>query len=260
MQEQPSPPPDNGEERVAPVLANRSFRLLWFAQILSQTAQNAILYALIIVVLALTESTTSTSGVILAFVIPIVVFGIFSGVLVDRWSKRRLLIITNAGRAVCAVAFFFGREHIWAIYGITVFFASFSQLFITSSAASIPFIVSRKQLISANSLYSAGFTLAQVAGLIILSPTILKTAGADVLFFTAAAIFILSSALARFQPTITEGGHDEIEGTFPGWDELRGAASDFAHAFRNLRGDPLSTLAMAHIALSSTLILLFAVI
>ena len=131
-------------EHVPPVLSNRSFRLLWLAQIISQTAQNAILYALIIIVLDLTESTTNASGVILAFVIPIALFGVFSGVLVDRWDKRRLLILTNIGRALMAVAFFFAREHVWALYSITVVFASFSQLFTTSSATSIPFIVSRK--------------------------------------------------------------------------------------------------------------------
>ncbi len=86
---------DEAEERVPPVLSNRGFRLLWMAQIISQSAQNAILYALLIIVLALTESTTSTSVVVLSFVVPTVVFGIFAGVLVDRWSKRRLLILVG---------------------------------------------------------------------------------------------------------------------------------------------------------------------
>ena len=247
-------------ERVPPVLSNQSFRLLWLAQITSQTAQNAILYALIIVVLGLTESTTNASGVILAFVIPIALFGVFSGVLVDRWDKRRLLILTNAGRALMAVAFFFAREHVWALYSITVVFASFSQLFTTSSATSIPFIVSRKQLISANSLYSGGFTIAQVAGLIVLSPTILKTAGAGVLFISMAVVFIVASLLARFQPHIGSDDEEHSYGAFPGREELRGAASEFLKALSSLRADPLSALAMGHIALSSTLILLFAIL
>ena len=254
------PPSDPESTDEPPVLSNRSFRLLWIAQIISQTAQNAILYALIIVVLDRTESTTSTSGVILAFIIPIALFGIFAGVLADRWSKRRLLILTNIGRAVCAIAFFFAREHVWALYGITAVFASFSQLFTTSSATSIPFIVSRKQLISANSLYSGGFTIAQIAGLIVLSPIILKTAGAGVLFILTAAIFLIASSLARFQPTIGEEGDEEAHGTFPGRAELRGAVTDFAEALRGLRSDAVSALAMSHIMLSSTLILLFAVL
>ncbi len=243
-----------------PVLTNRAFLLLWLAQIISQSAQNAILYALIIIVLDLTESTTSTSVVVLCYVVPTVVFGVFAGVLVDRWSKRRLLILTNAGRAVTALAFFFAREHVYALYGITVFFASFSQLFTTSSAASIPFMVSRQQLISANSLFSGAFTLAQITGLIILSPIILKTAGAGALFASAAGAFLLASLLTRFLPYIGSDGGEEVEDTFPGREELRGALADFLTALRGLRADSVSALAMAHIATSSTLVLLFAIL
>jgi len=247
------------EERLPPVLSDRPFLLLWLAQIISQTAQNAILFALIVVVLKLTDSTTSTSVVVLSFVVPTVAFGIFSGILVDRWSKRRLLILTNAGRGVCALAYFFARDHVLALYGITIVFSSFSQLFTTSNAASIPFMVPRQQLISANSLFSGGFTIAQIAGLIILSPAILKTAGAPALFASAAGAFLIATLLARLLPYIGSDGEEEAERAFPRWKEFRGAFSEFARALNRLRADPMSTLAMGHITLSSTLILIFAI-
>jgi DHA3 family macrolide efflux protein-like MFS transporter len=246
-------------ERVPPVLSNRGFRLLWLAQIIGQTAQNAVLYALIVVVLELTKSTTSTSVVVLSFVVPTVAFGIFSGILVDRWSKRRLLIITNAGRAVCAIAFFFGRDHVLALYGVTSVFSSMSQLFTTSTAAAVPFMVSRQQLISANTLFSGAFTIAQIAGLIVLSPLILKTAGDGPLFASAAAAFLIATVLARLLPYIGGDGEEEAHTTFPGREEFRGAVSEFVKALSSLRSDAQSTLAMAHITVSSTLILLFAV-
>jgi MFS family permease len=247
-------------EPVPPVLKNRGFFHLWLAQIISQSAQNAILYSLIIIVRDLSGSTTTTSGVVLLYVIPVVVFGIFSGVLVDRWSKRRLLILTNLGRAACAIAFFFGRDHVLALYGITVVFASFSQLFTTSNAASIPFMVSRQQLISANTLFSGAFTLAQILGLIILSPVILKTAGPGALFLSACAAFLVASFLTRLLPYIGAEGDQERDRRFPGREELRGALTDFGDAMRSLRADSVSALAMAHVATSSTLVLLFAVL
>lgn len=255
-------------ERMPPVLSDRSFRFLWLAQIISQTAQNAILYALIVIVLDLTGgSTASTSFVVFFFVVPTVVFGVFAGVLVDRWSKRRLLILTNVGRAIAAVAYFFGREHVWALYTTTIFFASCSQLFTTSTAASIPFMVPRKQLISANTLFSGAFTIAQIAGLIILSPLIIKVAGrgdlstgVGALFVMAGAVFVVAALLARFLPYIGNEGEDESHSAFPGRAEMQGAVADFARALGSLRKDPVSTMAMAHITMSSTLILLFAVL
>jgi DHA3 family macrolide efflux protein-like MFS transporter len=248
------------EERVPPVLTNQGFLHLWLAQIISQTAQNAILYALIIRVIDLTGSTATTSGVVLAFVVPTVVFGMFSGVLVDRWSKRRILIITNAGRAIAALAFFFGRDHVWALYTITVFFASFSQLFTTTNAASIPYMVSRQQLISANSLFSLGFTIAQITGLIFLAPLIIKTTGFAQLFIIAAIAFLVATLLARWLPPIGRDGEQEVDGVLPGRAELRGAISELVKALSALRADPLAYLAMAHITISSTLVLIFAVL
>jgi MFS family permease len=248
------------EEPVPPVLKNRGFFHLWLAQIIAQSAQNAILYSLIIVVRDLTGSTASTSVVVLLYVTPVVVFGVFSGLLVDRYSKRRLLIITNLGRAACAVVFFLGSDQVFVLYSVTVIFASLSQLFTTSTAVSIPFMVSRRQLISANTFFSGGFTVAQILGLIVLSPLILKTAGADALFLSAFVAFLVASYLGRQLPYIGSDGELEREGRLPDRDEFKGAVAHFLDAMRSLRSDSVSSLAMVHVAASSTLVLLFAVL
>jgi len=86
------------------VLANRSFFLLLMAQLISQSAQNAILFTLLVIVTNLTRGSTYTSILVLSFVIPSVVFGVFSGVLVDLWSKRLLLIYANVARLLLAIA------------------------------------------------------------------------------------------------------------------------------------------------------------
>ena len=260
MAKRSNPPQREPAEPVPPVLGNRGFRYLWLAQIISQTAQNAILFALLILVIDLTEKTTSASALVLLFITPTVIFGVFSGVLVDRWSKRRLLILTNLGRALAAVAFFFARGEIWGLYATTIVFSSFSQLFTTTNAAAIPYLVSRPQLISANSLFSLGFTFAQVAGLILLAPILLKTVGAGPLFIAAAIAFALASMLARLLPIIGDDDQEEPAQAFPGPAELKGAISEFGKALNSLRSDPLSYLAMAHITTSSTLVLIFAVI
>ena len=86
------------------MLTNRSFLLLWLAQLISQSAQNAILFTLLVLVTKLTKGSTFTSVLVLSFVIPSVVFGVFSGVIVDLWSKRLLLIYTNVARMLLAIA------------------------------------------------------------------------------------------------------------------------------------------------------------
>ncbi len=248
-------------QRVAkppPVLANRGFLLLWLAQLSSQTAQNAVLFGLLVLVVDLTSSSIYTSVLVLSFVVPSFASGVFSGVLVDRWSKRRILIFTNALRAAAAIAFLLGSDHVWALFAVSVAFATFSQFFTTTDAASIPFLVPRQQLMGANSMFSAAMTGSQFAGMVFVSPILLKSAGSDALFITTAVMFLVASGLAYFLPPI--GSESEGGSTWPGPAEVRGAVSDYLKALGTLRADPVSYLALFHLTVSSSLVLLFAVL
>jgi len=249
--------PERGA-RAPPVLANRGFLLLWLAQLSSQTAQNAILFGLLVLVVDLTSSSVYTSVLVLSFVVPSFAFGVFSGVLVDRWSKRRILIFANALRALAAVAFLLGSDHVWALFAVSVAFAIFNQFFTTTNAASIPFLVPRQQLIRANSVFSMAMTGSQFAGMVFLSPILLKAAGSDALFITTAVMFLVASGLARFLPQIGSEGREES--AWPGPAEVRGAVSDYLKALGTLRADPVSYLALFHLTVSSSLVLLFAVL
>src|SRR5215467_3729718 len=88
---------------------NRHFLLLWLAQAISQTAQNAIWYGILILVQERSNSSTQLSLAVLTLIIPSVVFGVLAGVYVDRWDKRWVLIVTNVLRGSIAFAYaFFG--------------------------------------------------------------------------------------------------------------------------------------------------------
>ncbi|MEX0749540.1 MAG: MFS transporter [Dehalococcoidia bacterium] len=245
-----------------PVLTNRSFLLLWLAQLISQSAQNAILFTLLVLVTDLTEGSTFTSILVLSFVIPSVVFGVFSGVLVDMWSKRLLLIYTNLARALLAICFLLAREHVGLLIVISIFFATASQLFGTTDAVTVPSVVSRDQLIAANSMFSMAVTGSQLAGMIFLAPILLPAFGENgpvVVFSVATVMFAVSVLCARLMPPIQsdDGSHDR---QWPTFRELREAAGDYAQTLRTLWRDPVSGLALIHYATGSSLVLLFAVL
>ncbi len=84
---------------------NTSFLLLWLAQAISQTAQNAIWYGILILVQERSNSSTQLSLAVLTLIIPSVVFGVLAGVYVDRWDKRWVLIVTNVLRGSIAFAY-----------------------------------------------------------------------------------------------------------------------------------------------------------
>ena len=120
----------------------------------------------------------------------------------------------------------------------------------------------RKQLISANTLFSGGFTIAQIAGLIVLSPLISEYRPGAGAFFIIAAVGIRHriAAGARCCPLIGTTAKRPTS-TFPESQELRGAVRRVPRTRSgSCARDSQSTLAMAHIMTSSTLILLFAIL
>ena len=88
---------------------NRNFLLLWLAQAISQTAQNAIWFGIVVLVQRVSNSSTQLSLAVLTLIIPSVVFGVLAGVYVDRWDKRTVLIATNLIRG--AIAFLYAERY-----------------------------------------------------------------------------------------------------------------------------------------------------
>jgi len=80
------------------VLKNRSFLLLWLAQLLSQSVFNAANYGVIAIVTAITHSTVMVGLAIVSFTLPAVPFSLLAGVYVDYLNKRLVLWVSNALR------------------------------------------------------------------------------------------------------------------------------------------------------------------
>src|SRR5690242_16057918 len=77
------------------VLKNRSFLLLWLAQLLSQIVFNAANYGVIVIVTAVTHSTVLVSVAIVSFTLAAVPFSLLAGVSVDYLNKRVVLWVSN---------------------------------------------------------------------------------------------------------------------------------------------------------------------
>jgi MFS family permease len=155
------------------VLRNPSFLALWSAQITSQMAQNSVWYVLLILISRLTGgSVLAVGGIIIMVQLPTVLFSAVSGVLVDRVSKKMILISTNFIRAGAVVGYLFFMGSGEMLYVITFFVAVVSQPFQPAEGATIPLIVRKEQLITANSLFQATAMASQLSGFV-LAPTLL---------------------------------------------------------------------------------------
>lgn len=240
-------------EAAQPGLArNRAFLALWGAQILSQTAANAVTSALIILVAELTHSNTSSSFLILLAVLPAVLFGFAGGVIVDRADRRLVLVVTNALRSVAVVPLLLAGESLTTAYLVNFLVATVTIFFVPAEAATFPSIVRKKDLLAANSLFTFTFNGAFLVGFIILAPIIVGLYGFTTLWFVIVAMFGIASLLcATLPPAPKAASLLSVELAEKAVSETR---RGIAEAFHYLRSTPLVTWAMVYIALTYTLV------
>ncbi|MCC6791714.1 MAG: MFS transporter [Thermomicrobiales bacterium] len=187
---------------------------LWLAQAISQTASNMINFALLVRVRNIVEihdlrqANTAISLVIIAFSLPAILFGPLAGVLADRVNRRRMMAATNIVRSAAVLCFLLIRPgwHVETIlvatYLVTFLFGIGGQFFAPAQGASIPSLVPRSQLISANALFNLTNALAQLLGLATIGPLLVKLFGVDIVFALSVALFLVCAGLVLTLPSM----------------------------------------------------------
>ena len=175
---------------------NRSFRLLWLGQVVSQLGDWFDTLALFTLVLKLTGSGRAIGLVLVARFLPVVVMGPLSGVVADRFSRRTIMIVSDVARAVVVLGFLVVRrpEHIWLVYVLTVLQLSFSAFFEPAKTAAIPSLVRPRELVIANSITSITWSVMLTLGAA-LGGVITDWFGTDAAFVIDSLTYLASAAL-----------------------------------------------------------------
>jgi MFS family permease len=245
----PAVAPSADQELSAPIWHNRPFMLLWLAQAVSQTAQNAIWYGMMVLVQTRSHSSTQMSLAVMTLIVPSVLFGVVAGACVDRWDKRLILIGTNALRAVVALGYIAFGDLLALIYVVNFLFSTIGQFFAPAEAAMIPAIVARRRLLQANSLFHLTFTASQLVGIVMLGPLVVNLVGIDGLFGLVAVLIGICAVLVWPLPP---GMGMPIEQTQTAQSVSR-LWADIREVAGFIRADRLVSLAVAHWTLGATL-------
>jgi MFS family permease len=147
-----------------------NFTRLWFAQIISLFGDWFNLIALSALVAQYTDkSGLAVSGLLLARVLPPFLVSPFAGVLVDRFDRKRLLILSDVLRTMIGISLFFATsaDRLWIIYVATIFQFSFSAIFEPARSAFLPALLPRDQLIRANTLSNVTWSVMLAIGAMI---------------------------------------------------------------------------------------------
>lgn len=183
------------------ILKNRGFLNLWVNQILVQLSYNALNFGLLVWVYRLTGSSVAVSLMLFSVYLPSVVFGLFAGVLVDITDRKKIIAIINLLLALCFLSLIPFKGSFPAILFIVFLVNSLVQFYVPAESSAIPLICSRKQLLSANSLFSVTLFGSFLGGFGIAGPLI-NFFGINFVFLFGAGLLLLAFLLSFLFPPI----------------------------------------------------------
>lgn len=181
------------------IFRNRNFSLLWTGQLVSTIGSALTSLAASIYVYRLTDSALSVGLMLMATAAPSLLVGLFAGVFVDRYDRKKIMITADILRAILIllVPVLVPLNVIW-LYVIVMLTSAIGQFFDPAHESVLPEVASDEELAAANSLIaisSFGSTAVgfAAAGLIASAANINWAFYADALtfFFSAICVYLI---------------------------------------------------------------------
>lgn len=128
----------------------RTFFIIWTGQAFSLLGSNLVQFALVWWLTRTTGSAAVLASATLFALLPNVFLAPFAGALVDRWNRRKVMMVADAGIAMATIGLIFlfwsGQIQIWHIY-LIMFIRSLGSIFHwPAMRASTTLMVPRKHL------------------------------------------------------------------------------------------------------------------
>ena len=210
----PASEPKSRHERPYQVLRYRDFRLIWTAEVVSQTGTHIQRVAVAWQVFEMTGDPLQLGLLGLARFIPLFLFGLAAGVVADRYDRRVTLITAQIALMAVAAAFAgltaTDRITLPLIYGLTVLSALFGAVSAPTRHALIPTLVPTPAMPSAMTMgvltfQAAGMFGPAVGGALVASVGVATSYAVDAATFgvVALAAFALHTRAERQAPTIS---------------------------------------------------------
>ncbi|WBW99005.1 MFS transporter [Oceanirhabdus sp. W0125-5] len=143
-------------------LWNKNFFLLWQGQLVSAFGDVIYSIALGFWIMQKTGSTALMGSLVAVSSIPRIVISPFAGVLVDRWDRKKLIVLMDFIRGVAilfvAATALFGGLQIWMVFAAGIILSCCSAFFNPSISSTMPDIVPKSKLVKANSAMNIVYT------------------------------------------------------------------------------------------------------
>jgi MFS family permease len=228
----------------------RGFRAVFTSRTVAYLGSQAAEVALLVQAQRITGSPLVVGTLGLAELVPLVVFGLYGGVLADRFDRRALMRWCEPGLAACALLLFANallpHPLLWPLYVIAGLMMALASLQRPAFEAATPRIVARDQLTAAAAIMSLSTNASVLVGSS-LGGVLAAAPGPWLVYALDAAGFAVSFVMLSRLPRLPPGTSEEGEGrtAIPNGSVLReiGTGLRYAVSRRDLLGSYLADLA-----------------
>jgi MFS family permease len=191
------------------VRVNRNFRRLWMAQIVSEVGDWFYTLSIYTLLLQLTGQASSVALALMLQVLPQTFVGPTAGVVNDRLKRKHVMIAADIVRFVVVLAMLFvrSRSMVWLVYPLLLAETTMAAFFEPARSAVIPNVAAEGEVLVANTLSSATWSVNLLMGAAI-GGIVGAFFGRDTVFVLNALSFLTSAFLIsgmRFAEPHAEG-------------------------------------------------------
>jgi MFS family permease len=175
---------------------NRNFRRLWMAQIVSEVGDWFYTLSIYTLLLQLTGHAGSVALALMLQVLPQTFVGPTAGVVNDRLRRKHVMIAADMVRFVVVLAMLFvrSRSMVWLVYPLLLAETTMSAFFEPARSAVIPNIAAEDEVLVANTLSSATWSVNLLVGAAV-GGVVAALFGRDTVFILNALSFLTSALL-----------------------------------------------------------------
>lgn len=193
---------------LATLLRFSGFRRLFAVRLLSQGSDGIFQVALASTILFSPERAPTAGAIAVGFatiLLPFTVLGPFVGILLDRWRRRRIVMVSNVIRAVLliVIALLVIHDDVgWLFYLLVLAAFSVNRFLLAGLSASLPHVVSRDLLVTANAISPTCGTLAYLTGLGFGGAVHAASHSDSTVLLVGAVFYFLSALVAAWLPNL----------------------------------------------------------
>ena len=191
------------------VIRSRRYAPLWLGQLLSNFGDTLHYIALVVLVFDLSGQGLAVAGLVATEVAPVLLLGPVAGVLIDRFSRKGILIAADLVRAALALSLLW-PQGVWHAYLVAGGLSAASVFFNPTVSAVIPVLTTPEQRLAANSVsWSTGrlvqILAASIAGALIALAGTAPAFALNAASFGVSALLIATLAIPAHAGQLTAG-------------------------------------------------------